>query len=1130
MADTAPAPRGTGSSRWYKDAIIYELHVRAFQDSNGDGIGDFRGLLQRLDYIADLGVTAIWLLPFYPSPLKDDGYDISSYKSIHPSYGNLRDFRMFLREARRRGLRVITELVLNHTSDQHPWFQRARRSAPETSWRDFYVWSDTPDKYRDARIIFKDFESSNWAWDPVAQAYYWHRFYSHQPDLNYDNPAVRRAMFEVVDFWLEMGVDGLRLDAVPYLFEREGTTCENLPETYAFLEELRAHVDEHFEERVLLSEANQWPEDAAAYFGTGNRSHMAFHFPLMPRMFMSIRMEDRFPVVDILAQTPPIPESAQWAIFLRNHDELTLEMVTDEERDYMYRVYAEDPQARINLGIRRRLAPLLGNNRRLIEMMNGLLFTLPGTPVIYYGDEIGMGDNFYLGDRNGVRTPMQWSPDRNAGFSKTNPQRLYLPVIIDPEYHYEALNVESQQNNQHSLLWWMKRMIDLRERYRAFGRGSLEVIYPENRKVLAFLRKYENETILVVANLSRFSQYVELDLSAYRGTTPVELYGGTEFPRIGDLPYLLTLGPYGFQWFSLEQPRVPAIPGEPGGAALPVIELAGAWDTLFTERGRGALEEALPQYLQARRWFRSKGRRIKTAEVVEAIFVPAPAVHRPSEEPAREGSDVPETPSPRGSYLTLVHLEYTEGDAETYVLPLAAMFPRAGSSEEPPRHTQVAMLRTTESQGYLFDAIADRGFALGLLQAVGRRRTLRGLAGGLTASPGPSFREIRGPAGSSLDPWILSADQTNTSIVFGDRLILKLFRQLEQGQNPDLEIGRFLTERVGFDHVPPTAGSLEYGRGGGKPATLGILQGYVPNEGDAWQFTLDSLRDYLDDVQTRKPEENEPPVPRGASLAALADLDVPPIAQEMIAPYLEAARLLGRRTAELHAALASSPDDPDFAPEPFTDLYQRSMYQSMRSLTSQVFRLLRNRSEQIPQAIQILDLEGVVLARFRQIVDRRIEAVRIRTHGDFHLGQVLYTGRDFIIIDFEGEPARPLSERRIKRSPLRDVAGMIRSFHYAAYTALRIKTGGPTRSENPSFLEPWVLYWYTWVSAQYLHSYLEGAVWAGILPSSMPEIEVLLDALLLEKAIYELRYEINNRPDWVRIPIQGILHLLEDDR
>jgi maltose alpha-D-glucosyltransferase / alpha-amylase len=1127
MADPTPARTGADSSLWYKDAILYELHVRAFQDSDADGIGDFRGLLQRLDYVADLGVTAIWLLPFYPSPLKDDGYDIAAYKSIHPNYGNLRDFRMFMREARRRGLRVITELVLNHTSDQHAWFQRARRSAPGTPWRDFYVWSDTPDKYRDARIIFKDFESSNWAWDPVAQAYYWHRFYSHQPDLNFDNAAVRKAMLEVVDFWLEMGVDGLRLDAVPYLFEREGTSCENLPETYAFLEELRAHVDERFEDRVLLSEANQWPEDAAAYFGTGNRSHMAFHFPLMPRMFMSIRMEDRFPIVDILAQTPSIPETAQWAIFLRNHDELTLEMVTDEERDYMYRVYAEDPQARINLGIRRRLAPLLGNNRRLIEMMNGLLFTLPGTPVIYYGDEVGMGDNFYLGDRNGVRTPMQWSPDRNAGFSKANPQRLYLPVIIDPEYHYEALNVEAQQNNQHSLLWWTRRMIALRKRYRAFGRGSLEFLYPENRKVLAFLRKYEEETILVVANLSRFSQYVELDLSSYRGMTPVELYGGTDFPQIGDLPYLLTLGPYGFQWFAIQRAPVREMAG-PSGTSLPVLEVAGSWDLLFTEGGRGALEEALPRYLQGRRWFRSKARRIKTAEMVEAIRVPEPMSPGPSRGSSPDGSGGGDRSSSGDSYLTLVHVEYTEGDPETYIVPLAAMFPAPGSADEPPRHTQIAVLRTPDREGYLFDAIADRRFGHGLLQAMSRRRTLRGLAGSLTASPEPSFREIRGPSGTSLEPTILSTDQTNTSMVFGDRMILKLFRQVEEGLNPDLEIGRFLTGQARFDHVPPTAGSLEYSRDRAKPSILGILQGYVPNEGDAWQFTLDSLRNYLDDVHTRKPEENEPALARHLSLVTLAGSEVPPLAQEMFAPYLEAARLLGRRTAELHAALASSRDDPVFAPEPFTDFYQRGMYQSMRTLTSQVFRLLRIRAQQIPQAIQIVDLEETILARFRRIVDQRIGSVRIRTHGDFHLGQVLYTGRDFVIIDFEGEPARPLSERRIKRPPLRDVAGMIRSFHYAAYTALFHDAGGKFQSENPSFLEPWILFWYTWVASQFLHTYLEVAAPAQILPTSTEETEILLDTLLLEKAMYELRYEINNRPDWVRIPIQGILHLLED--
>jgi maltose alpha-D-glucosyltransferase / alpha-amylase len=458
---------------WYKDAIIYQLHVRAFRDSNEDGIGDFRGLTEKLDYLQDLGVTALWLLPFYVSPLRDDGYDIADYTAVHPNYGTLQDFKTFLDEAHRRGLRVITELVVNHTSDQHAWFQRARRAAPGTSERDFYVWSDTPEKYPDARIIFKDYEASNWSWDPVAKAYYWHRFYSHQPDLNFDNPDVVKALFEVLDFWLEMGIDGLRLDAVPYLYEREGTNCENLLETHAFLKRLRRYVDEKYPGRMLLAEANQWPEDSAAYFGNGDECNMAFHFPVMPRIFMAVHMEDNYPIIDILDQTPAIPDNSQWAIFLRNHDELTLEMVTDEDRDYMYKVYATDPQARINLGIRRRLAPLLWHNRRKIELLNCLLMSLPGTPIIYYGDEIGMGDNIYLGDRNGVRTPMQWSADRNAGFSRANPQRLYLPVIVDAEYHYEAVNVEAQQQNLHSQLWWTKRLLQLRKSFQAFGRGSI---------------------------------------------------------------------------------------------------------------------------------------------------------------------------------------------------------------------------------------------------------------------------------------------------------------------------------------------------------------------------------------------------------------------------------------------------------------------------------------------------------------------------------------------------------------------------------------------------------------------------------------------------------------------------------
>src|SRR6202161_3119760 len=521
---------------WYKEAIIYEVHVRAFFDSVTDGIGDFGGITQKLDYLEDLGVTAIWLLPFYPSPLKDDGYDISDYTNVHPSYGTLREFQRFLREAHRRGLRVITELVLNHTSDQHIWFQRSRRADPGSRWRNFYVWSDSPEKYQDARIIFKDFETSNWTWDPVAKAYYWHRFYSHQPDLNFDNHAGHDAVEKVCDFWLEMGVDGLRLDAIPYLYEREGTNCENLPETHVYLKKLRAHVDKKFPGRMLLAEANQWPEDAVAYFGQGDESHMNFHFPLMPRMFMSLQMEDRFPIIDILDQTPPIPENCQWAMFLRNHDELTLEMVTDEERDYMWRVYANDPTARINMGIRRRLAPLLDNNRRKIELMNAILFSMPGTPVLYYGDEIGMGNNIFLGDRNGVRTPMQWSADRNAGFSRANPARLYSPVIIDPVCGYEAVNVEAQETDSSSLMNWMRNMIELRKQFQAFGRGTLEFLYPSNRKVLAFLRQYEDEKLLIVANLSRFAQCVELDLAAHQGMVPVEFFGGAQVPDIKETP------------------------------------------------------------------------------------------------------------------------------------------------------------------------------------------------------------------------------------------------------------------------------------------------------------------------------------------------------------------------------------------------------------------------------------------------------------------------------------------------------------------------------------------------------------------------------------------------------------------
>jgi maltose alpha-D-glucosyltransferase/alpha-amylase len=1098
---------------WYKDAIVYELRVGAYQDSDGDGIGDFRGLTSRLDYLRDLGITAVWLLPFYPSPLRDDGYDISDYTQIHPDCGTLDDFKVFLREAHDRGIRVITELVINHTSDQHPWFQRARRAPPGSRERDYYVWSDTPERYREARVIFKDFEPSNWTWDPMAKAYYWHRFYAHQPDLNFDAPDVRNAVFRVLDFWLALGVDGLRLDAIPYLYERDDTSCENLPETHAFLKALRTHVDRHFQDRMLLAEANQWSEDAVAYFGNGDECHLSFHFPVMPRLFMALHMENRFPIIDILTETPPIPENCQWALFLRNHDELTLEMVTDEERDYMYRVYAHDAQARINLGIRRRLAPLLGSDRRRIELMNALLLSLPGTPVIYYGDEIGMGDNFYLGDRNGVRTPMQWSGDRNAGFSRANPQRLYLPVIVDPEYHYESINVETQQANPRSLLWWMKRLIALRKRYQAFGRGSIEFLHPSNRKVLAFIRRYGDEQLLVVANLSRFVQYVELDLSVHRGSTPVELFGRTAFPPVGELPYLLTLGPHTFYWFALESSHPAGVETAEDIERVPVLETFGPWETVFEGAAKTALERALPAFLRTRRWFGGKGLTLKAATIGDTIMFPNGAA---------------------AAVVALIQVDYVQGGTETYALPVTfASGQHAARLRQRTPHAVVAELRVRNKNGLmagiLYEAVEDRTWCAGLLDAIARRRQWRGAKGTVVATSTRVFRALRGAVDTPLATSVLQAEQSNTSVVYGERLILKLFRRLAEGVNPDLEVGRALTEHTSFVHTAPVGGALEYRMPRREPMTLAVLQGFVTNEGDAWRYTLDRLRVYFERALVRRAEEV--PVP-AVDVLTLTDQDPPPLLFEMLGEYVEAARLLGRRTAELHIALASVPDTPAFAPEPFTALYQRSLYQSMRNLTMAIFQLLRERRATLPAAVaadagRLLGLEDAVLQNFRGIVGRKFGGVRIRCHGDYHLGQVLYTGKDFVIIDFEGEPARPLSERRTKRSPLRDVAGMLRSFDYAAQTVLfGAAGGGSIRPEDVPVLEPWARFWQRWVSSSFLRAYLHHSAETGLLPKPREELAILLHVLLLDKSIYELGYELNNRPAWLKIPLRGILELL----
>jgi maltose alpha-D-glucosyltransferase/alpha-amylase len=1103
---------------WYKDAVIYELRVGAYQDSDDDGIGDFRGLTQRLDYLRELGVTALWLLPFYPSPLRDDGYDIADYEKLHPDCGTLEDFKVFLREAHRRGLRVITELVLNHTSDQHPWFQRARRAPAGSPWRDFYVWSTTPERYLEARVIFKDFEPSNWTWDPLAKAYYWHRFYSHQPDLNFDNPEVRREVLQVLDFWFGLGVDGLRLDAIPYLIEREGTNCENLPETHQFLKELRAHVDRHYTDRLLLAEANQWPEDAAAYFGQGDECHMAFHFPVMPRLFMALYMEDRFPIIDILAQTPSIPDSCQWAIFLRNHDELTLEMVTDEERDYMYRAYTHDKRARINLGIRHRLAPLLGSDRRRIELMNALLFSLPGTPVIYYGDEIGMGDNIYLGDRNGVRTPMQWSSDRNAGFSRANPQRLYLPIIIDPEYHYESINVEAQRNNLHSLLLWMRRVVALRKRHKAFGRGAIDFLSPHNSKVLAFVRRYEAERILVVANLSRFVQYVELELREYEGVGPVELFGQNPFPRIGTLPYLLTLGPHAFYWFDLAsgtaESRQAAV-----ADGTPVVRCSGEIGELLSGEGRAALEVGLTAALPRRRWFGDKGGSVKTLAIADVITIPNGA---------------------NAGYLLIARVQPQRGDAAHYAIPVVFLIGDAAATARHERpHAVLAEIEIIGAHGtetgVCLDATSDSAFAPALLDLIGRRRTLAGEVGSLSASTTERFKTLRGDPQESLAGVPLQVEQSNSSIRFGERFMLKLFRRLSEGLNPEIEVGRFLTNRTPCPNVAPVAGALEYQVPRREPVSVAILQGFVANEGDAWQYTLDQLTQYLERAHVRvdrgetPPDTSSPPLER-------TEQEPPALLGELVGGDLEMARSLGRRVAELHLALGSQRDDPAFAPEPFGRLYQRSLYQSMRNLTGQTFRLLRERLASLPKDAaapggRLAQLEPQVMDAFRQLLANPLTGERIRCHGDLHLGQVLRTGTDFVIVDFEGEPARSLVERRLKRSPLHDVAGMLRSYDYARHAAARATLErGIIGHAKSAAIDSWTAFWRAWVSSAFLRAYLHQMEGSTLLPRTRADLQLTLHLILLEKSVYELGYELNNRPDWVSIPIRGILELLGTEK
>ena len=1096
---------------WYKDAIIYEIHVRAFMDSNSDGIGDFQGLLSKLDYLQDLGVTCLWLLPFFPSPLRDDGYDIANYVDVNPSYGNLKDFKQFLDAAHLRNMQVMIELVINHTSDQHPWFQTARRSAPGSPEREFYVWSDTDQLFKDARIIFTDTEKSNWTWDEVAKAYYWHRFFSHQPDLNFDNPLVVEEVLKAMRFWLDMGVDALRMDAIPYLVERDGTSCENLPETHAAIKNIRAAIDRDYENRLILAEANQWPTDVRPYFGDGDECHMAFHFPLMPRIYMALRQEDRLPITEIMAQTPPIPEGCQWGLFLRNHDELTLEMVTADERDYMYFAYSADPRMRVNVGIRRRLAPLVDNNRRRIELLNSLLLSFPGTPIIYYGDEIGMGDNIYLGDRNGVRTPMQWNSDRNAGFSTAVPARLYFPVIIDPIWGYQAINVEAQLSDQSSLLHWTRNMIALRRLFHVFGRGTQEFLNPDNRKILAYVRQYGDETnggsetVLCVANLSRFSQPVSLDLTKFAGMVPVEMLGYVTFPTISKQPYPLTLAPYSFLWLELQPAPKAVEPLQVENEKVLFDFATQGIKSFLVGDGFELLQKLLISYLPRQRWFGKKSRSISAINLLDYVEL--------------SGND---------AALLFLKLTYDDDSTNIYQLPLGVSTGDDADSicASDPANI-VAQVTTPVGLAILHDAFVRedlRHVLLNLIETSGVLNSREGLLCGCKSSTldNPPLEE-------RLAARVGSAEQSNTSVIYGEKFIMKLFRRLEPGQNPDTEVSRFLTETAQFARIPQFLGDITLKPEIGEPTTVAMLQALVENEGDGWQWTLEELSHYYDSVTTL-------PTPRdlGANPTFLLDREeCAVLAREHAGLYLEGASQLGRRTAEMHLALATPNDDPAFIAEPFTS---DDLAMDASHIDAQIVATLDALKRGISQLSEVTaDEAALVLSRRVQLFSRThtISAVkptdagqRIRIHGDYHLGQLLRSRGDYIIIDFEGEPARSLASRRAKQSPLKDVAGMLRSFSYAAYSALNIFE--QRRPDDVRNLEPWAKLWQNAVSTEFLcgyrHSMTEGDL--RLIPEPQ-QAQLLLDAYLLQKALYELVYELNNRPTWVRIPLAGVLSLTE---
>ncbi|WP_433740818.1 maltose alpha-D-glucosyltransferase [Pseudomonas putida] len=1086
---------------WYKDAVIYQVHIKSYFDSNNDGIGDFPGLIAKLDYIAELGVNTIWLLPFYPSPRRDDGYDIAEYRGVHSDYGTLADAKRFIAEAHKRGLRVITELVINHTSDQHPWFQRARKAKKGSAARDFYVWSDDDQKYDGTRIIFLDTEKSNWTWDPVAGQYFWHRFYSHQPDLNFDNPQVMKAVLSVMRYWLDMGIDGLRLDAIPYLIERDGTNNENLPETHDVLKQIRAEIDANYPDRMLLAEANQWPEDTQLYFGdtdknglNGDECHMAFHFPLMPRMYMALAQEDRFPITDILRQTPEIPANCQWAIFLRNHDELTLEMVTDRERDYLWNYYAADRRARINLGIRRRLAPLMERDRRRVELLNSLLLSMPGTPTLYYGDEIGMGDNIYLGDRDGVRTPMQWSIDRNGGFSRADPASLVLPPIMDPQYGYLSVNVETQSGDPHSLLNWTRRLLAVRKQSKAFGRGTLKMLSPTNRRVLAYTREYtgpdgKHEIILCVANVSRSAQAVELDLAAYVGMVPVEMLGGNAFPPIGQLSFLLTLAPYGFYWFGLAaENQMPSWHVEPA-QSLPdftTLVLKKRMEELLEAPSRGTLEkDILPNWLQNRRWFAGKDAAIEHVSLAYGVRF-GDAQHP----------------------VLLSEIEVTSaGQTSRYQLPFGFITEEQVGTALP-QQLALSRVRRGPQVGLITDAFSLEAYIHAVLQSIQESRVLPLEGGEIRFEPTAELAKLGLTAESEVR--YLSAEQSNSSVVIGASLVLKLIRKVAPGVHPELEMSAYLTD-AGFRHISPLLGAVVRRDAKGEDNLLMIAQGYLSNQGDAWEWTQNNLeralRDELADALSEQAQHYN-------ALGELKDF----------------AGMLGQRLGEMHQVLAVPSNNPDFNPHVTTHKDALASAKDVAAQIEHALKLLKLHQDELSLAdqtlvSQLLDNKKAILGHVQALAKQTTGGLRIRVHGDLHLGQVLVIKGDAYLIDFEGEPARPLHERRGKHSPYKDVSGVLRSFDYAAAMAMNVQS--VDNSEVAQAARQRVADRYlSEAKHAFVVAYRQAAATLGHAWQDPEGEDAALALFSLEKAAYEVAYEAENRPGWLPVPLHGLHGLL----